>query len=138
MAVLAGLFIVWFVTSRLSRRRTGKDGRDRVIPEPRDLTPRGQLVAHSDAMRDALARQFGSAWRAKTTEELSIEPQLEQILGREHREELIRFLDQVDHLKFAPERPSHRDEVLAGELATWEPRLADVKTKITSGSPARP
>lgn len=118
MAVLAGLFIVWFVAKRLRRRRKGKDGLDRLIPQTRDLSARGQLVAHSDSMRDELAHQFGSAWRAKTTEELSVEPQLEQILGRDQLEELIRFLDQVDHLKFAPSDPAI---ATLRSPANWQP-----------------
>ena len=52
------------------------------------------------------------------------------MLGPDQLQELIRFLDQVDHLKFAPERSNHHHESLAQELAAWEPRLADLEKKI--------
>ena len=97
---------------------------------PRDTTPRGRLVALSHSMRDVLTNQFGTAWRAKTTEELSAEPRLAEVLGHDQLRELIRFFDQVDQLKFAPERSNHRDESLERELAAWEPRLADLQKKI--------
>jgi hypothetical protein len=77
-----------------------------------------------------LAAQFGTAWRAKTIEELAAEVRLEEVLGCEQLRELIRFLDQVDHLKFAPERSNDRRKSLEGALTTWEPRMADVKKKI--------
>jgi hypothetical protein len=81
-------------------------------------------------MRDVLANQFGTAWRAKTTEELSAEPRLEEVLGHDQLQVLIRFLDHVDRLKFAPERSNHHHELLERDLLAWEPRLADLKKKI--------
>jgi hypothetical protein len=127
---LACLLLVWLVWRRGRRGRVGRLARDLISQRPRDVTPRGRLVGLSDSIRDVLANQFGTSWRAKTTEELSAEVRLEDVLGREHLEELIRFLDQVDHLKFAPERSSHHHEALERELTIWEPRLADLKNKI--------
>ena len=42
------------------------------------------------------------AWRAKTNEELAAEPLLLESLGDDRLQELIRFLVEIDHLKFAP------------------------------------
>ena len=81
-------------------------------------------------MRDVLADQFGAAWRAKTNEELSGETQLVDLLGHDHLQELIRFLDDIDRLKFAPNRSNHQQESLEEQLAAWEPRLADLGKKI--------
>ncbi len=83
-----------------------------------------------------MANQFGTAWRAKTNEELAAEPRLAEVLGHDQLQELIRFLDQVDQLKFAPERSNHHHESLERELAAWEPRLADLKKKIQANPEA--
>jgi hypothetical protein len=88
-------------------------------------------------MRDVLTKQFGTAWRAKTTEELAAEPRLAEVLGHDQLRELIRFLDQVDQLKFAPERSNHHHESLERELAAWEPQLADLKKTIQAKPDAR-
>jgi len=127
---LASLVLGWFCW-RLVRRRRARPGPSSLAPrKPPDATPRGQFVALSDSIREALIRQFGTAWRAKTTEELSADAQLAHALGREPLQELIRFLDQVDHLKFAPERSNHHDESLQQALATWTPQVADLLKKI--------
>ena len=81
-------------------------------------------------MRDVLADQFGAAWRAKTNEELSAEPLLLESLGHEQLQELIRFLVDIDRLKFAPNRSNHQQGSLEEQLAAWEPRLSDLGKKI--------
>jgi hypothetical protein len=134
---LACLFLIWLVRRRLHRARVNRAGPNLANQAPRDTTPRGRLVALSHSMRDALTNQFGTAWRAKTTEELSAEPRLAEVLGADQLEELIRFLDQIDQLKFAPERSNHHHESLERELEAWEPRLADLKKKIQAKSETR-
>jgi len=127
---LAVLVLAWFFWRLIRRRRARSGTSSLVAPNQPDATPRGQLVALSDSIREALIGQFGTAWRAKTTEELSADTQLEHALGREPLQELIRFLDQVDHLKFAPERSNHHDGSLQWELAAWQPRVANLVKKI--------
>jgi hypothetical protein len=73
---------------------------------------------------------LGTACRAKTTEELSTDNRLEQLLGEECRTELIRFLDQIDHLKFAPERSGNHQEALQEALTNWTPRVETLQAKI--------
>jgi hypothetical protein len=128
--ILALSVLAWLAW-RLIVRGGARSRRGSLVPlhQP-DATPRGQFVALSDSIREALIAQFGTTWRAKTTEELSADAGLEHTLGREASQELIRFLDQADHLKFAPERPSHGDESIRRDLATWQPRVADLLTKI--------
>jgi len=127
---MASLVLAWFLW-RLFRRGRARSARTGLVrgnaPDP---TPRGQFLALSDSIRETLIRKFGTAWRAKTTEELSADAQLEHALGPEPLQELIRFLDQVDHLKFAPERSNHHDLLLGRELGTWRPRVADLLEKI--------
>ena len=135
---LACLVLIWFARRRLRRMRVGGAGTHLSNRGPGDTTPRGRLVAHSLSIRDVLANQFGTAWRAKTTEELAAEPRLAEVLGPDQLHELIRFLDQVDQLKFAPERSNHRHESLERELAAWEPRLTDLKKKIQAKPEGRP
>ena len=43
---------------------------------------------------------------------------------------LIRFLDQVDRLKFAPERPRQHFGSLDDELVVWKPKVAELVEKI--------
>jgi hypothetical protein len=126
---LAPLF-AWFVWRRLGRRRARQARRDPSHQGPPDVSPRGRLVAHSRSIRDLIAEQFGAGWRAKTTEELAAEPRLADVLGPDPLRELIRFLDEVDQLKFAPERSNHHPESLERELTAWEPRIVQLKNKI--------
>jgi len=129
-AALASLMLAWLLWW-LIRRGGVRSGRSSLAPRNQpDATPRGHLVALADSIREALIGQFGTAWRAKTTEELSADQELEHALGREPFQELIRFLDQVDHLKFAPERSNRHDESIQQELATWKPRVAELLKKI--------
>ena len=112
------------------RRRGLGSRRDHKTLSPHDATPQGRLVACSSSIRETLADRFGTAWRAKTTQELATEDTLVEVLGAEQLDELIRFLDFVDHLKFAPERSANNHESLESELTNWEPRIAAIGNKI--------
>jgi hypothetical protein len=125
-ALLVGCILWLMLRPRRIRLRRGQ----RATQVAADATPRERLVALSNSIRDSLVTQFGIAWRAKTTEELSADGQLIQAIGPERVEELIRFLDQVDRIKFAPERPvRHRDSLLS-DLEVWEPKVADFQALI--------
>ncbi len=131
LATAAGLILVAaLVLVRMARRRRRKPRREGAPAIPAEVTPRDQMVALSTAIRQALSDKLGTTWRAKTTEEVVIDPELENLLGREHLEELGRFLDRVDHLKFAPERSNHQDESLERQVAQWEPRVAELTARI--------
>ena len=130
--VATGL-LMGYLGLRLVRRRRRKIAvRRRPDPSRSDDTPRGQLVAQSSSLRDALAHHFGLAWRAKTIEELASEPQLAAVLDTDELRDMIRFLDEVDRLKFAPERSDQHHERLAHHLQSWQPRLAELKKKFPS------
>ena len=120
----------WFFWRRLRRGRTRLKRGDRAPEDRPDATPRERLVALSNSIREAMTVQYGTTWRAKTTEELSADGLLVQAVGPEGFKELIRFLDQVDHIKFAPERSNQHHESLRHDLQIWEPRVADFKAKI--------
>jgi hypothetical protein len=125
VVTLAACLVWWTVRRRLARSLEGP-----VAPDPLDVTPRGRLVALSSSAKSALATRFGPAWRAKTTEELAVEPALRALLGPEMLQELIAFLDRIDRLKFAPERPNHTGRSLDQELAAWDPRVAGLIQRI--------
>jgi hypothetical protein len=124
------LLVGWLLWRRLRRGRARADSASLAARGEPDNTPRGRLLALAHSVRDTLSIQFGVTWRAKTTEELSADTQLEQVLGSEGLQELIRFLDQVDRLKFAPERSNHEAESLEAELAVWQPSLDALKKRI--------
>ncbi len=130
LLVLGCVVLCWFFWSRLRRGRSRRKRGD-LAPEDRpDATPRERLVALSNSIREALTVQYGTTWRAKTTEELSADAQLVQAVGPEGFEDLIRFLDQVDLIKFAPERSNQHHESLQNDLEIWEPRVADLNSRI--------
>jgi hypothetical protein len=136
--VVASLLVLAIASRRFRTSRNRGQNPTSHRQTNHDSTPRGQLVAHSDSIRELLANQFGTAWRAKTTEELSSEPQLLERLGGDERRDLIRFLDEIDQLKFAPERSKHQHDQLTHELAAWEPKLALWKRQLQNGTSHRP
>ena len=128
-AALGGLLIAWLFW-RWRRKRRSRILRAIKPPSSHDATPQGRLVACSHSIRETLADQFGTAWRAKTTQELAEEAPLLEVLGHVQLDDLIRFLDLVDHLKFAPERSNNHHESLASVLAIWEPQIAAIGKKV--------
>jgi hypothetical protein len=134
--VVAAVFaiIAAWLAWRIGRRRRIRSPEGPVSPHALDESPRGRLVALSASAKTALATRFGSAWRAKTTEELAVEPSLAELLGPEMLRELIDFLDRIDRLKFAPHRANRAPQSLEEELAAWNPRVAGLIGKIGAGS----
>lgn len=92
--------------------------------------PRGRLVGLSVSIRDALTAQFGSSFRAKTTEEISADERLPQLLGEPGFRELVQFLDRIDRLKFAPEGWAGQEEELSRALSAWEPLMTAAIARI--------
>jgi hypothetical protein len=136
--VLVLLLAVWL----WYRRRAALRSRKSAIPAGglaiADPTPRDRLVGLSESIRDTMTVQFGSSCRAKTTEELSADHRLAELLGDEGFRELIRFLDRIDLVKFAPERSGNHDETLGELLSAWEPRVATLGARIRVKPRARP
>lgn len=135
-AVLASLLVAWFAWKRLARTWFRKDVIALPNSNPPDTSTRGRLFALSQSMRNAMASQFGAAWRAKTNEELSAEPRLAELLGLDPLQEMIQILNEIDRLKFAPNRSDLHQESLELEFAAWEPRIAEFQRKIKT-SPER-
>jgi hypothetical protein len=129
LSALAGLLAIWLWRRRrtLGTRGTGASTNGPPAAEP---TPRDRLVGLSETIRDALTAQFGPSCRAKTTEEISADERLTQLVGEESFRDLILFLDRIDLLKFAPDRSENHDEELGGILRTWEPRMTALAARI--------
>jgi hypothetical protein len=132
---LLGLCVLFYGLRRTARRR-----RKSREPAPLDRyvsTPCDGLVALSDTIRQDLTGRFGTSWRAKTTEELSADQELAQLLGPDLFPDLIRFLARVDRRKFAGARPPDEQDVLQQEVIAWEPRVALCREKIRAKGTAR-
>jgi hypothetical protein len=137
-ATAAALFILWLGWRRHGRFRVSRVVSGLSSQNPRDTSPHGRLVALSQSFRTVLASQFGPAWRAKTNEELSAEPRLAELLGGDQLQELIQILNDIDLLKFAPNRSNLQQESLEQQLAVWEPRLAELGRQIQATPARRP
>jgi hypothetical protein len=136
LAIPCVVVVVWVFWTHL-RRGLARSRPDGATPDEPDITPRGRLVALSMSTKNALAARFGPTWRAKTTEELAAEPILAEFLGPEPLRELIEFLDRIDRLKFAVERPNQIRQPLENELADWKPRITGVIARIEARTNGR-
>lgn len=137
IVILVVLLALWIRRRRRSRHARGNDPstRDSITAPP---GPRGRLVDLSETVRDALTAQFGRSFRARTTEELSADDRLKEWLGEDAFQELMRFLDRIDRVKFAPERPALEDAELNEILGTWEPVILALAARIRTRARQRP
>ncbi len=135
LAALAVLLLAWLRRRGARRVRGAVPATDGPAADP---TPRDRLVGLSETIRDALTAQFGHSCRAKTTEELSADERLAQLLGPDGFRELIQFLDRIDRLKFAPDRPGENGEDLDEAFRTWAPRMTDLAARIRVKPRSRP
>jgi hypothetical protein len=126
--VLAGLGLLWRRRRRAAQARHAQLARG-AGPDSQTV-PRDRLVALAESVREALTVQFGAPSRAKTTEEWATDQRLVQLLGEPDFQELIRFLDQIDRVKFAPERSDNHQEAIQEALVTWTPRIATLQARI--------
>lgn len=133
IALIGGLVFLFgcaLFLRRALRRPKRSTGGSLPAADPGEVSPRDELLTLSASIRNALTQELGTAWRAKTTEEVSADARLEELIGAEHLQELGRFLDYVDHLKFAPESSNHHEEVLEQALLSWRPRVSILTTEI--------
>jgi hypothetical protein len=121
LAAIVVLAIGFFWRRLVRGRREGERPSAGSGRSDGEASPRDRLVALSESIRAALTVPLGTACRAKTIEELAADERLEPLLGEEGRRDLIRFLDQIDRLKFAPERADQHDGALQQALSAWEP-----------------
>lgn len=138
-AIVVAIVGVAFLLGWTWRRRAALRARRALsaVAMAAEPTPRDRLVGLSESIRDALTVPFGISGRAKTTEELASDERLAGLLGDEDFRELIRFLDRIDVIKFAPERGDNEQDALAELLSSWEPRIATLDARIRARPKAR-
>jgi hypothetical protein len=143
-AAAALLLAVLFFGSRRLRRRA--EHREQVALPPHvkaqralvrlrtaPRTTRAQVEAFyvevSGVLRCYLEERFGLRAPERTTEEFLRDLEAGDVLAREHRGDLARFLSQCDLVKFAAAEPGEPEH-----LATWQ--LADGFVEATRGDRA--
>lgn len=94
--LLAG---VWWLARRRNRLLMGLQSLSETLSEP--LLERDRLLALADRIREALSKQFGASWSAKTTEEIAEALTTAESIEPIHRETLVRLLNEADRAKFA-------------------------------------
>jgi hypothetical protein len=132
LVFLAVVLLAGLLGNRRRRRRPHGKGRNLTpgVDALHEVSARDRLLALAESIREALCLQFGSAWRAKTTEELATDPRLALQLGESDFQAMIQFLDQIDHVKFAPERSDNHEVTLQKALETWDSRVVTLRTRI--------
>ena len=138
LGVAAAALLLGAWAWRRARWRDSRPIGTKSVPPGAEPTPRDRMVGLSETIRDALTAQFGVSFRAKTTQELAVDERLAQLLGGEGFRELMEFLDRIDLLKFAPERPERNGGELDEALKAWEPRVATLAARIRVKPRARP
>jgi hypothetical protein len=122
-ALVVSAFLAW----RLRRRKpTPPATQDRrSMPEAGSDSPRERMIAWSISLRESMAGTFGSAWLAKTTEEIADDPILLATIGPEHAARLVAFLADADRAKFANSLELETSTMSEPELT----ELADIIAK---------
>ena len=131
VGLVVSVVVAGFLFAILRRRRVARRAQEKRPPlDEGDITARERLIGLSGSLREALVDRFGPLYRARTIEELFTDSHLGEALGADRLELLIKFLVEVDQLKFAPERAPRDQEALQLELVDWTPRVENLKTQI--------
>ncbi len=95
---------------RGKRRKPREESSPLVESSQGDPSPREQLIATSNQIRNALFQAFGPSWRSKTTEEIGNDRSLIERLDPDDFGRLITFLILADRAKFAGSEPESLDD----------------------------
>lgn len=94
--------LVWQRMIRRRKRRGEKAHIDiRTTSHADPDTPAAALVALSATVREKLAGRFGEGWRAKTTEEIAVDPKAREAFSLETLGRIVQLLREADRVKFA-------------------------------------
>jgi hypothetical protein len=96
VVVAAGLLLLW-----RRRRRRARPASGAVGGPPAPVSQEEPTIVWAAVIRDALAARFGRSWRAKTTEEIVLDPQIADLLAADQLERLAALLRLADLAKFA-------------------------------------
>ena len=95
------LLAAWLAFRRFRRRRRARTRPGDGPAAGAVDAPRPPIVVMSGEVREALVARFGEGWRAKTTEEIEVDPALAAAFGPETAARLSAFLREADRAKFA-------------------------------------
>ena len=117
-ALLVGLLI--FAASVVAwRRRRLADQTIEPPGSPRDDSPEARLLALRERARTILARRFGPALRARTTEEMAADARLAETLGNDDLARLTSLLRAGDRVLFDRATDAEPDGDPSADLADW-------------------
>lgn len=119
--LMAGLRLTRSRRRRVRRKPQGQA--DHPGSEEQE-SPRGEIVALSDAVRAALVSRFGPTWQAKTSEEIGNDPEVLDAFGPETAGRLVVLLREADRLKFAAAGSVGPSDQCEG-LESWADWAAD-------------
>jgi hypothetical protein len=127
-----------FVLVRTARRRSRKPKAARAVePAAASDSPSAQLLDLALQARESLATRFGPALRARTTEEISADIEVKNVLGDDQFAALIRLLVTADRWKFAPFPENGQGELLLEELPRWTEWFANSSSQVSSFTRSR-
>lgn len=112
LVLVAALLIAW-------RRRRSADQATGPAEASRDDSPEARLLALRDRARAILARRFGPALRARTTEEIAADARLTETLGVDDLARLTNLLRAGDRVLFDRESVSVGNGDPSADLADW-------------------
>lgn len=118
-ALLLGGFLVLVAMAILWRRRRLADRTTEPPGAFLDDSPEARLLALRERARTILARRFGPALRARTTEEVAADVQLAEVLGGDDLVRLINLLRAGDRALFDREAVAASAGDRSAELADW-------------------
>jgi hypothetical protein len=121
LTITAGLAAFGFWRRR--RRRSGAVSRPQSPAPTLDDSPEARLLALCEQVRGTLSSRFGPGLRARTTEEIAVDPEIRQHIGAEHFERVTALLRSGDRLKFARQGVAVEVVDQLDDYATWATSL---------------
>ena len=100
--LIATAFGIHRVVRRIGRKDRPKATKSsEIVPHSAESARKNPLLDLVTQVRDSLTCEFGDGIRARTTEELAVDPRLAEALGAESHSDLLAFLEATDVARFA-------------------------------------
>ncbi|MDG3004161.1 hypothetical protein [Paludisphaera mucosa] len=135
VAILVAAGLIAATVLRRRRRRASLPA-TAGSPAAVDDSPEGRLLALCDRLRATLAARLGPSLRARTTEEVTADPRVAQLLG-DDRDRLAAILVAGDRIKFARREAAEGILDRLPEWTAWAASL-DARRETTRRQPPSP